>query len=525
MERRKKLMSKIGLTLLTFIMTTISCDNKDFLEPRNENQLTPDTFWQSEADAEKAIVGAYSPLSNVYGWGRMMILHTVYRSDVVDPIPFQGVTTDASNFSITPNFGRLIEIWGEFWKTIFRANLVLENVPNIEDANFTDQERDFIIGQAYFLRGFQYFYLITMFRNVPLLTEAPKSLDNVSVAPSDPALVWEQIISDFKMAQNLLPDVWDIQYLGKATSGAATGMLGKTYLYRAGIENNSSDFGLAAAEFEKIINSGRYSLIANYSDNFTATNENNSESLFEIQHDINGLSWGADNTSTLRAAAWEPDMAPPPFTSQNGFTINKWAFDIFMEEPTVDGEIDPRSYSTFIWNYPGAKIYQEEFADAYAGNLNFIGGRKYLDFDTPGKPQSDFGFAGYPSPINWRILRYADVLLMYAEAANESGGPTPAALTAVNQVRERANMASITNTDQVAFREIIRRERVLELSLEGTRYYDLLRWGMIPSRFTNNPEFRTNMGGVFYQPGREYLPIPQNEVSTNTLYPQNPGYE
>lgn len=523
MMKKHNLISRLFCTLLVLFLTFSSCQN-NFLEPVNENQLSPDTFWQSADDARKAIIGAYSPLSTVYGWGRMMILHTVYRSDVVDPFAFQGVTTDASNFSINPNFGRLNEIWGEFWKSIFRTNLIFENLDNIEDPNFSEEERNTIRGEAHFLRAFQYFYLITMFRNVPLLTTPPAGLEEITAKPAEPAQVWEQIISDLQEAQQLLPPSWDADNVGRATSWAATALLGKTYLYRAGIEGSSGDYALAATELKKVIDSGVYDLVADYADNFNAAGENNEESIFEIQFDNNGLAWGADNPETLRAAAWEPDMAPPPFTSQNGFEINEWAFEKFLETPDNDGNIDVRTYSTFIWNYPGAQIYQEEFADAYATNLDFVGGRKYLDFETPDKPQSDFGFAGFPSVINWRIIRYADVLLMYAEAENEANGPSTAVLNALNQVRQRANMPEYTLQDQATMREYIREERVLEFSLEGTRYYDLLRWGQIPDRFVNNPEFRENTGGVFYQPGREYLPIPQSEIATNPLYPQNPGY-
>lgn len=509
--------------MLVLFFTVSSCDN-EFLEPVNENELSPETFWQSADDARKAVVGAYSPLSTVFGWGRMMILHTVYRSDVVNPIAFQGVTTDASNFSVNPNFGRLNEIWGEFWKTIFRTNLIFENLMTIEDPNFSEEERNTLLGEAHFLRAFQYFYLITMFRNVPLLTEPPAGLDEVTAAPASPAEIWELIIADLKEAQRVLPATWDADNAGRATSGAATTLLGKTYLYRAGIDGVSGDYALAAAEFKKVIDSGLYDLVPDYAGNFNAASENNAESVFEIQFDDNGLAWGADNPETLRAAAWEPDMAPPPFTSQNGFSINKWAFDKFMETPNNDGGVDVRAYSTFIWNYPGATIYQEAFADAYATNLDFVGGRKYLDFETPDKPQSDFGFAGFPSVINWRTLRYADVLLMYAEAENEANGPSAAVLEALNQVRQRANMPEYSGLSQDAMRDAIRNERILEFSLEGTRYYDLLRWGQIPDRFTSNPEFRSNTGGVFYQPGREYLPIPQSEITTNPLYPQNDGY-
>ena len=197
------------ITTVSLILFTVSSCNNEFLEPPNENELSPDTFWQSADDARKAIVGAYSPLSTVFGWGRMMILHTVYRSDVVDPYANQGVITDASNFSVNPNFARLNEIWGEFWKTIFRTNLILENVPTIKDANLSQEERNGILGEAHFLRAFQYFYLITMFRNVPLLTQPPVGLEEITAAPADPAAVWELIIADLQQAQSLLPAQWE----------------------------------------------------------------------------------------------------------------------------------------------------------------------------------------------------------------------------------------------------------------------------------------------------------------------------
>ena len=514
-----KNIKRLAVILSVTLFTILACSEGN-LEIIDENRLNPDVFWQTGAQAKLAIIGAYSPLANQYAWGRMQIAHTVYRSDAANPINNQGVITDASNFSIQSTFPRLSEMWGEFWKTILRSNTILVEVPAIEDVSFTDTDRNFILGEAYYLRAFQYFYLVTMFRNVPLITVPAVSLAEVINAPADPEQVWQQIISDLKMAQSLLPQTWDSANIGRATWGAATGLLGKTYLYHSGIDN-SNEYSKAATEFKKIIGSDVYSLMPNHADNFGDDKENNTESLFEIQLDDNVLGWGADTASDLRTAAWEPDLAPPGFTSQLGMVVNPWVKDAFLAEAAIGGGTDPRAFSTIAYDYPGAMMYEKTFAKAFASDLSIVTVRKYLDFRI-GKEQSDFGFAGFGSVINWRIMRYADILLMYAEAENEVNGGSIDALKALNQVRIRSNMLKRAASNQATLRQQIRDERVLELMFEGDRYHDLLRWGMIPSAITD--DLKSNMGGSQYVPGREYLPIPQIEIDTNPLYPQNQGY-
>lgn len=515
-----KIYKKIFFALALIMLPVASC-NEDILEVQDENRLNPDVFWSSGNDAKLAIIGAYSPLTSVLGWGRMMPLHTILRSDATNPIPFQGVTTDAANFSIEPSFGRLQEIWGELWKPILRANTILVEIGNIEDSNFTEAERNKIIGEAYFLRSFQYFYLITMFRNVPLITEPAASVAEIKNPPAEPELVWQQIISDLKMAQSLLPESWDSSNTGRATWGSATGLLGKTYLYRSGLDN-SNEYALAAAEFQKILDKegSLYDLMPNHGDNFVDDKENNIESIFELQFDGNGNAWGSDNAGSLKSAAFESDLSPPGFTSQSGMWLNTWVKDAFLAETTSGGQIDPRAYNTIAWDAPGIMMYDKTFQEAFPNDLNRVAVRKYLDFK-PGKQQPEFGGPN-ASVINFKIMRYADILLMYAEAQNEAVPNSPLALDRLNQVRLRSNMPIRTSTDQSTLRQQIRDERVLELILEGDRYLDLLRWGMIPEAIPT--EYKSNMGGSQYRAGREYLPIPQVEVDTNPLYPQNQGY-
>ncbi|MCG8311369.1 MAG: RagB/SusD family nutrient uptake outer membrane protein [Cytophagales bacterium] len=509
---KKNIKAILILVMLHFPFS--ACDD-DFLDLKEENRLNPEVFWQNEEHATRAIIGAYSPMGNQFGWGRFRVQITTFRSDAANP-PRQ----DASNFGTDPTWNNLLQGWGNYWKVIFRANAIIERVPLIEDPSFSDTSRDAIIGEAHYLRAMQYFYLLSQFRNIPLVTVAAGSLSEIRQAPANPEDVWQLIINDLKTAQTLLPTSWDDENLGRATWGAATGLLGKSYLYRSGIEG-VDEYDLAAVELKKIIDSDLYTLMEDHFDNFCNGCDNNQESIFEVQLDNTAAGWGADTESDLRTAAWEPDLAPLGFTNQGGFLVNQFVLDAFLSENNNDGGIDPRTQSTLLYDYPGCQVYETTFQESFEGNLEFIGCRKGLDF-RPGKVQSDFGFGGFGSPINWKIMRYADVLLMYAEAENEARGGSAAALAALNEVRARANMPDRVSSDQTELRRFIRDERLLELIFEGDRYMDLLRWGMIPDAITD--ELKSRGGGILYQTGREYLPIPQLELDTNPLYEQNEGY-
>jgi len=510
-----KRITKIFLILIILQCSFIACED-DLLTLQDENRLNPEVFWETEEHALRAIIGAYSPMGNQFGWGRFRVQITTFRADAANP-PRQ----DASNFGTDPTWNNLRLGWANYWKVIFRANAILERVPLIEDPSFSDDSRNAIIGEAHYLRAMQYFYLLTQFRNVPLVTVAAGSLAEIRQAPANPEDVWQLIISDLKTAQNLLPRSWDDDNIGRATWGSATGLLGKTHLYRSGIEG-VNEYDLATVEFKKIMDSGMYALTENHFDNFCNGCDNNQESLFEVQLDNLQSGWGADTESDGRSAAWERDLAPLGFTNQGGFVVNQFVLDAFLAETNNDGGEDPRARSTLLFNYPGCQVYETTFQEAFANDLGTIGCRKGLDF-RDGKSQSSFGFdPPNGSPINWKIMRYADVLLMYAEAENEARGGSTAALEALNEVRARSNMPGRVTTDQAELRQFIRDERLLELVFEGDRYVDLLRWGMIPEAITD--ELKSRGGGILYQPGREYLPIPQQELDTNPFYEQNEGY-
>ncbi|WP_018615484.1 RagB/SusD family nutrient uptake outer membrane protein [Segetibacter koreensis] len=505
----------IPICLFAIPVLLQNCSKKN-LDLTNPNELPVTAFWKTADDAEKGLVACYGPLTSIQGWGRMLgAILTIQRGDDVNPFPSTGVQ-DVGSFLAQPTDGRVSEGWGELNAIVARTNAVIFNVPNIQ---MDDAEKSRILGEAYFLRGFAHFYLLNMWGNIPLITKPIEAVNDLFIEQAPQEEVWASIISDLKEAQGRLPETVDAKDIGRATWGAATAMLGKANLY-------TKKWAEAAAEFKKIIDKPNlYKLVANYQDNFLESGNNNSESIWELQYQSTPTgNWGTSGTpNPIRGQAWEPDVAPVGYTSQGTTTVNQWVFDLFLQQKTKDDKIDPRAYATIVWDYPGAKVYQDDFRTALNGaNRNKIWVRKYLNYDrTSSLTPGSWGYANN----NRRMIRLADVLLMYAEAQNEATGPDASAYAAINRVRARANMPDITpGLNQDAFRKAVRKERVLELSLEGERVFDLLRWGIMADVFIAHPEYRSNSGGVFIKGKHEYLPIPQNDISANPKLKQNNGY-
>ena len=508
--------SKIKIfTVLAFssFLTFTSCS--DELELTNPNSPTPESFWQTDEHAEGGLTAVYAPLPTIPMFGRILVgIHLIHRSDIANPFPQPNVN-DAGALSVRPENPRLIEIYSEWYKMVARANQVISRVPDIEMDATRKQE---ILGEAHFLRGFAYTYIVNLWGTSPLSLEEPLGLDDLFLPNSTVEQTYAAIINDFTIAQANLPQDGRAPKgeVGRATWGAATAFLGRSYLY-------TGNFPQAAVELKKVIDAGIYELNANYNDNFLEEISNTTESIFEIQYDGNETGgWGGSGGNVWRAQAWEADVAPRNYSSQQSMSVNQWVLDLFLSEQTLDGQEDPRAKATLLWNYPDAKIYQDAFAESMLGDdLNRVWVRKYLNFTrdnslTPGS------WAGAIN--NWKIFRYADLLLMYAEADNEVNGGSQAAINALNEVRDRVNMPNASGLSQAQLRQTIRDERVKELAIEGNRFFDLNRWGIAADRFEQNPEFRSNSRGVFTRNKDEYLPIPAQDVQSNPNLNQNPGY-
>ena len=508
---------------LSLAVITTSCVNDEDLIQLDPNNDAADSFWKTDEDAIKGVNAAYGSLLTDGTYMRSTpLLLDLKGDDTRSNSPWDAMYNVGrfnSNVSNSAIYGWAYET---YYQGIYRANQVLTNVPNI---NITDTAlKNRILGQAYFLRGLYLFHAVNMFQNVPLPTEIAAFYPQKTNQEG-----WAQVIADFKAAAELLPVSYnnisgiDAGQKGRATKGAALGYLGKAYLF-------TKDFPNAKIAFKQVIDLGVYSLVANYRDNFTDTNENNSESLFEVQfsRDAGGvdLGWGGAPASGWgKTSARAITYGPRAF----GWTDVQPTWTLFNEyhdEKTTANTTDPRLDATMFYNKPGGmQLYGQNFATFYAGNagdLNDLFCRKYQNSD--GAYANEFDWR---SGINERLLRYADVLLMYAECLNETGD-TPGAYTYIQMVRSRVGLPNLATAkpglSQTAMREQIGHERFLEFPLEGHRFDDIRRWGWLqdPAKLawlkTRDVEFNS------YAAGREFFPIPQLEMDNNPGTIQNSGY-
>ncbi len=512
--------------ILILMGSSISCE--DLLDQENPNALSTDLFWESEEDAQQAIVGAYSPMSTIFGWGRYLPFTWFRRADEYTPsfenVRIRGIIIDPADIFL-PNQ------WPEAWRLIFRTNDILDNIDRIPDLNQT--VRDEIVGQAHFLRALYYFYLVNAWDNVPLTTTAAvgTSISEFNQPNSNPTAIYEQIIIDATEAKRLLPNAFEDES-GRATWGAATSLLGKAYLY-------TQQWSLAAMEFREVIASGIYDLDPDYANNFTEAGDNNIESVFEVQHTAEDvIGWSSDQPNSSRSSIFLQLRAPEAYGGEWIDSVNPWILDAFLSENDLDGNIDERALTTLAWDHPQSTTYLDRpFSEDSLLTQTKIYPKKNTGMLTPDRV--DDGDLGTGSGQNFKLIRFADVLLMHAEAANESGGSEADILASLNRVRIRANMPDVPNgLSQAQLRDRIRKERILELSLENDRFFDLKRWGVVVDRMNGNADMVGNVGpsndqirsaghpehGFPFSEIHTRVPIPIAEIRSNPAMVQNPGY-
>ena len=500
---------KIYIVLIVMVISLMSGCDPDLLTTPNPNEPTNESYWKTEQDAIKAINAVYSTLGTGGLWGANVQwatnILTIRGDDATSDSPWSQYET-IGDFSLQANYFNVTSFWSALYTGVYRANQVIQNVPEMDiDENLKRR----IVGEAKFIRGLMYFHLVNNYENVPLILTPAQGEEDYFPAQAAPEDVWNQVIQDFTDAKNALPpkssyDGTDNE--GRASWSSATGYLGRSYLY-------TEQWSEAEAQFQEIIDSQEHELMDNYRDNFLEATENNKESLFEVQ--FSGAVAG-DGQYTARNTAYAAtgfgwgDVIP-----------SRGLFNAFQQEQDVNGDDDPRLHATMFYNRPGMTIYGIPYEEQYGEGTDAIFWRKYMT-DVPGG--SEVGARGV---INLRLLRYADVLLMYAEANNEQGDQATAAAY-IQMVRDRANMpdreAEFAGYTQEQMRDRIAHERFLELGGEDKRFLDIKRWGWLedPDKLQmikdNDLEFED-----FFS-GREILPIPQDELDTNPNMVQNPTY-
>lgn len=441
-----------------------------FLDIKPQSEITGANFYQLASDAESGLIGCYDALQpdSYYGfdietYGDVTSDNAYAGGDNPANIQMDNFNTDANN----PNISR---DWNQIYQAIGRTNDVIDNVSKMDAKTFQGDRKNEILGEAKFLRGLHYFNLVRIFGTVPLITAQLKDTkpENINAGNSTIDAIYTQITKDLTDAISNLPKD---NATGRATKGAAEGLLAKVYL--------TNKNWLKAADFcgqTMLLN--KYSLVSNYDNLWSG--KNTTESLFEVQFT------GGTEGNTM------PDLfLPYPLATYEFLKFSTPTEDMIAAyEPN-----DQRKAASII------------FATQYYGT-NFPHVYKYRNA------------AGFAAPTNVPVLRYADVLLMKAEALNETSYPNTEALDLLNRIRNRAgltiNKTFVDYPSQDALRIAIAKERRVELAFEGHRWFDLLRTGKAISTLQGKyPTISNN---------KLLYPFPQNQLDKNPNLKQNLGY-
>jgi len=509
--------------LLLMTASLLSCKKYLDMDIENPNRIDESNFWKTGGDALEGINAVYG---NFYRNGSPGSRWTPYYFDVRSD---DGYSTSPWNelrsvgaLNITQySFEVNIDTWWHHWRGVYRANQVLANLPAI---TMDETKKAQYIGEAKFLRALNYYNLVTIWGNLPLILEPSLPSDKPSQVPEDQ--VWIQIEKDLTEAITGLPDAYTGEEVGRATKGAAYALLGRALLQQKKYPGAATALGWLVTGPGQ----GLYGLVSNYADNFRHTTENNRESVFEIQFKMRPENSGEDGPTSNVGTSRAPFFAPPGH-GFNDANMHRWVVREFLKETTTNGGRDPRLAITALYDSTDERgpnftqVYGSSFTSKNydAAIRNRVWYRKYLnDYFRTNE------FEIFNSPINFRVIRFADVLLMYAEALNGSG-QTAQAYPFVNRVRQRAGLRSLSEVqpglNQAQFLKQLEHERITELSGESTRWNDLARWGYFDDA-NKLAELRTrdNEFNNFVIGKSKFMPIPQSEIDINPNLSQNPNW-
>lgn len=528
-----KKLYKILLSGILLSFTFLGCQ-EDFLELSDPNHLTEDKMMNEEG-LKKMEIGMFAVFKGNYDYFYPLYLsHLPYEYVFFFPGGEGPYHLEWSDLRPTPNNVFSMWLYSGIYQTIFIANTIITNVNNNtgELGEVPEDVRNKILGSAYFMRGLCYFQLLHIWGKphepddkwgVVLVTEPVKDRANLQRVRSKPSVVYDQIEADFKAAKAILPLEKDVpdEELGRPTRGAATAFLGKTYVFR-------EKWDEAIQEFETFFteNPGK-KLLEYYGDNFHGEYENGVESVFEVQYsDLTvDISWGGGGSGR-------------PFQEYVGH-IQIGRGNVGIPPVIIDqyekGDIRKIetcfSEETDTFYTPQGDMWVHADTVAPRGNIKpyertdevEYGVKKYINKDRTGA--NVLGIGEYQCYENENIMRVAEVYLLYAEALAESGGNLNTAIEYLNKVRRRAfgypeNTPSpfdYSGSEKADFIDFLRAERGKEFVGEQIRWFDIMRWGIVEEEVAKT-------GRIFEVGVHEAMPIPREELETNLLCEQNPGY-
>jgi starch-binding outer membrane protein, SusD/RagB family len=486
-----------------------------FLEEKDPSNLTPESYYTIPEHAEAAIAAAFSN-TRFIGGGAGIFAQNFQMLDALTGTTKTetGQNQDLNNLLGLAHNGDNVFIrnwWNGLYGVIAQTNLVLEKVPGITPMD--DAQKKKILGEAQFLRAWSYFYLVRLFGDVPLILK-PVDASSPDLYPSRTPKedVYKAIVDDLTAAEAAgLP--WT-ETTGRISLGAVKSLLAEVYLTMAGqpLNKGASHYQLAAAKANEVIANGSFSLFATYNDLHTLAQENKGEHIFEIQYHV-GIS---DNP--MQAVLLPNFKGVSKYGTEIGSTVPTNQFYQSYEvgdKRTVDRQ----------------GFFYTSYYDEGNGPLkNLAAPYIFKHFDVIAHGTSGVAGTGQSS-LNWPQIRYAQVLLTYAEAQNESGGLNTAAYNALKAIRDRAGLTTpLQNTfTQATFREAVWKERWWELCYEGITWFDMVRlrkvFNPVTKVFDNFVGHKFADNNATLADKHLLLPLPTAEMQNNpNLKPQNPGY-
>lgn len=489
----------ICLTASLFIIST-GC--KKVLDQPVLGQYQTSNFFTSDANAILGVNAAYAPLTFTDGASNAIWVLGDLASDDAIKGSSDGDQSDflsVQNFNINPTNSAVEAVWKRYYDGVFACNVVTDGLATSQPG-VSEPVRASVLAQAEFLRAWYYFNLTIAYGKIPLhlKVETPAELQSPALPQ---AQIYAQIEKDCQAAAAVLPTTWTGADVGRVTKGAALALLAKTYLFE-------QKWALAASTAQQVEALGVYSLLPVFADNFRAATKNNAEAVFSIQHTSGLVPYQGNNLN-----AW---FAPRSLNGYGFFLPTQSLVNNFEKAP--DGTVDPRlDYTVGRAGHP----YFDSAFDPSWTSTGYVSKKHTQPLsEIPINIRGD-------GNLNYQAIRFSEVLLIEAEALNESGN-SAAALIPLNKVRKRAResylydsslpgygtvpaglLPDITITDQASLRDIIRAERRSELALEFHRFFDIIRYGQAYARaaLSNKPNFNfaTN----------QFFPIPESEREAN----------
>lgn len=568
--------------LLASLFFLISCYD---LDRTPAEQISSATFWKTQEQFDEGMMGVYAQLKEYYAKSSQSTFGDYFLNDIISDIctGYDQYPSDVVRGNLYAGNYFAAAKWKGLYEGVARANTVIQNIPNSE---IEEEIKEQYLGEAKFLRALYYFHLWDFFGGVPLYDENTiyeKDYAIMMKPRSSTEETCDFILRDLDAAISVLPDVWDGENKGRATSNAAISLKGKVLLY-------VKKYAEAATEFEKVVNSGLHELYPDYAGLFRPDEgDESSEMIFAIQNKGGAtseygmpLSWLLGNQSSF-GSGWNNMMVTNelvdsyewvdgrPFdwnevisnynesleVRESVYRVSLTSDNTKVEKYPKEKEIllamydqrDPRMKATVIlpytiykgWDGAAEKDCEYVMTDNMAGLVNtngFVRPCNSYENYLFRKFVSEYDFGGLitsrnNTPMNFPLIRYADVLLMLAECYNEMG-MLDQAVALINQVRKRVKMPGINSgsiwlearTKEEIF-ERIKHERAVEFVGEGLRYSDLRRWNLLSSINGKQNLTITGLKSYYTCVIKDYyslFPIPSNEIYQNPLLDQNPGY-